>query len=436
MIPAALCGWVCFYRRARLVAFCGMCLASGALGYVGAELRSVEGSALEAAAARTRSCDFVGRVVEQAGGLGTLVSLQSATCPTGALPRGNVIWDVPDAPPTGTVISGRGWITRLGDDEFARSRRAAGGRALLLADDPNRVQPSGVWALVARVRADFRAVARERLDDRRAALLLGVTIGDTEGFTESDLTAFRASGLAHVLAVSGSNVALVIGVMAAFTRRVAAARRLASMLLAVAAFVMLVGPDGSVLRAGAMGAIGLVVGGWVRPVDPRYSLPFALLVLIGLRPHLVASAGLHLSAAATLGIVLWSRPIALRLQRLPTPLANALAVTLSAQLAVAPLIVFLFGRLSLVAPLANVLAAPGVALATILGLAAAALAPVFPPAARALATLAGPSLGWVLEVADRSAGLGWAELALPPVWGWLLAGVVVVAAIRTLRSHP
>jgi competence protein ComEC len=428
-----LCCGLCFLRRRHAVVLGAVCVASFSMGLASASLRSGEGRDLEALAERTRSCEFSARVIEHAGGLGTLMAIETASCTAGPLPSGNVFWDAAHPPPVGTLVSGRGWITRLGDDEFARARRAAGGRALLIPEVQDETSPSGLWGAVGEVRGAFRGVAESNLDPRAAALLLGITVGETDGFNASDLEAFRASGLSHVLAVSGSNVALVLAGVAAFTRRAPPVRRVSIMLASIGAFVVLVGPDGSVLRAGVMGAIAVLAGGWIRPVDPRYSLPFALLVLIAARPTLVTSAGLHLSAAATMGIVLWSRSIAGRLAWLPKPVAAVLAVTIAAQLAVAPLLAGLFGRLSLVAPLSNLLAAPAIAAGTILGLLACLLCVPLPGVAGVAVSLARFPLAWVMGVAERSAALGWAEIAVPSVGAWALAALVAVAAGRALR---
>lgn len=423
-------------RRTPAVPVLGVVLCFAALGSAVASARSAEGVGFERAVQRARGCSFSGRVVEQAGGLGTIVAIQDTNCSAGSLPEGSAVVEAERPMPSGAALHGWGWFTALGDDGFARARRQAGARALLIPTSIELIEPRGFWGIVATVRSRFRSVAASSLSQREAALLLGLTIGDTSGFSTSDLEAFRASGLAHLLAVSGSNVAIVLGAVAFSTRGLARRRRLTLVLAAAVAFVAIVGPDGSVLRAAVMGTVALLAGGWIRPVNPAHALPFALLLLIAARPSLVTSAGLHLSAAATLGIVLWSRRATEAVGWLPAPIAAVLGVTCAAQAGVAPLLVLLFERLSLVAPVSNVLAAPAVAIATLAGMTVAVLAVVAPGLAAGIAPVASPPLRWILFVADTSASAPWAEATLPRSWGWVLGALVATAAVLSLRARP
>jgi competence protein ComEC len=162
------------------------------------------------------------------------------------------------------------------------------------------------------------------------------------------------------------------------------------------------------------------------------ALGLALIALIGLRPGLLYSVGLHLSAAASAGLVLWARPLAARLTvALPGPVALALGATLAAQLAVAPIIMVVFGELSLVAPISNLLAVAAVAPATLIGLGAGVVGTVAVGPARLLARCAEPFAAWILGVADVFDRPSWASVDPPDWFGWLVAVAVVVAALNT-----
>jgi competence protein ComEC len=147
---------------------------------------------------------------------------------------------------------------------------------------------------------------------------------------------------------------------------------------------------------------------------------------------MVRSVGLHLSAAATAGIVLWSHPVAARLHRLPRVVSLAFGVTIAAQVAVAPLLVGTFGELSLVGPIANLVAMPAVPFATILGLAAGLMGMLDAGAGAFTARLAEPFVAWIGLVAETFGTPGWAAVSLPGWAGWLGAGIVVVAGARAL----
>jgi len=263
-----------------------------------------------------------------------------------------------------------------------------------------------------------------------------LAVGDTERLDLAILDAFRRAGLSHLLAVSGSNVAIVGGAVALALRPVGLVARVAAGAAALGLYLLVVGPEPSVLRATVMGAIALVALATGTRTDPLAALGVAVLVLIALRPGLVYSVGLHLSVAATAGIVLWGEAIARRAGRLPRVISVPLGVSIGAQLAVAPLLVGTFGELSLVAPVANLLAAPAVPPATVLSLAAALAHGLNPTAGTFLARLAEPWAAWIVWVGEVFGALPWAALALPKE-AWLLLGAVVVGGVWiTLRVAP
>ena len=274
--------------------------------------------------------------------------------------------------------------------------------------------------------------ALEEIDDRSAALLAGLTIGDTSGIDYPTIEIFRRSGLAHLVAVSGSNVAIVLGAIAILTTRLSLRVRVLFGAVGLAAYVMVVGPEPSVLRAGGMGAVALFAYVSGRVAAPVNSLGVALIAVLAGKPELLFAVGLHLSAAATLGIVLWSRPLTRRLRVLPGVIRAPVAITLAAQIAVAPIVIGTFERISLVAPVANVLAAPAVPPATILGLTAGVAGFVSDVLARVIGATAAPFATWILWVADRTASLSWASADASAWLGWILGVPIAGAAVTTV----
>jgi competence protein ComEC len=208
--------------------------------------------------------------------------------------------------------------------------------------------------------------------------------------------------------------------------------------LTLGLFVLVVGPEPSVLRASVMGTVGLLALAAGRRTEPLHALGLALIVLLGLRPGLLSSVGLHLSVAATAGIVLFSGRIRDGVSKLggwPRFVSLALAVTLAAQFAVAPILVGTFGELPLVAPLANLLAIPAVAPATVLGLMAAVTGALVPPVGWLCARIAEPFVTWVLAVGRTTGSWSWASIEVPKAWAWPLWGLVIAAALRSLRTR-
>lgn len=264
---------------------------------------------------------------------------------------------------------------------------------------------------------------------RAGALLAGLTVGDTSEVDDSTTEAFRRSGLSHLVAVSGSNVAMVLAAIAIVTMRLPIMVRGGIGLGGLALYVIVVGPEPSVLRAAAMGVVGLVAYVAGRDSASLNSLGIALIAVLAGKPDLLFSIGLHLSAAATLGIVVWSPAIERWLRRIPSLLRAPIAITLSAQIAVAPLLVIAFESLSVVAPVANVLAAPAVPPATVMGLLSGLVGLVALPAGRFLALVAAPFAQWIVWVAYETSGWSWASVDVPASWGWALAVPVGLAAI-------
>lgn len=289
-------------------------------------------------------------------------------------------------------------------------------------------------ATSSRYRASI-AMALDETDPRAAALLGGLTIGDTSGIDAETDEAFRASGLSHLVAVSGSNVAIVLGAVFALLGPLPRVVRTLAAGTALWLFVMVVGPEPSVLRAALMGAVGLVAYLTGRTRAPLNVLAIALTVLLVVAPDLLFSIGLQLSAAATLGIVLWSSRIDARLGLLPLVIRAPLAITASAQLAVAPLLITSFGQASLVSPIANLVAAPAVAPATIMGLAAGLVRFASERGGAVLAAAASPFARWILGVAAYSSSPSWASVDLPPALGLALAVPTAIAAVVTARNR-
>ncbi|MDD7967050.1 ComEC/Rec2 family competence protein [Actinomycetospora lemnae] len=291
------------------------------------------------------------------------------------------------------------------------------------------------------LRGGLRDAARAVLAEDPAGLLPGLVVGDTSGVSPGLDDDFRTAGLAHLTAVSGTNVAIVCGAVLLLARLGRLGPRTAAVLagLALVGFVVLARPSPSVLRAAVMGGVTVLAlaVGRRRSVVP--ALCAAIVVLLLVDPGLATDPGFALSVLATGALVLLAPGFVARMRarRVPPGVAEALAVPVAAHVVTAPVIAGLFGEVSLVAVVANLLAAPVVAPVTVLGVAAAALAPAWTAGAHALVGAAGPGVTWLVWVARRCAAVPGATLAWPGgvTGGLALAGVVVLvaAALRWRR---
>jgi competence protein ComEC len=306
--------------------------------------------------------------------------------------------------------------------------------------------PGTAARAAARLREGLRRASSALPPDARG-LLPGLVVGDTSQQPADLGTAFQATGLTHLSAVSGTNVSIVCVVALGLARWLGLGRRtrLVVAVAVLAGFVVLARPEPSVLRAAVMGAIGLLALGTSRRRAGVPAASAAVLVLLVVDPWLARSYGFALSVLATLGLLLWARPWSTALARwVPRPLALALAVPVAAQAACGPVIVLLAGQLSLVSVPANLLAEPLVAPATVLGLAAALVSPVSAHLARWLAEVAAVPCVGICWLARRLATVPGGQVAWPGgTWGAVSLAVVTLGLVlagptlaRWCRQQP
>ena len=289
------------------------------------------------------------------------------------------------------------------------------------------------------VRARVRDATARHLDDGLAGLLAGFVTGDTRRLPAEDADAMRATGLTHLTAVSGSNVAIVVGgvlgVSALLGLGARGRRRVVFVTVVWFAFVTRFEP--SVLRAGTMALLVLLASARGVPRDARHALAGAVVVLVLVDPLLAGSLGLLLSATATAGVLAVAPRVRLRLDRLPSRLADVVSITIGAQVAVVPILLATFGEVSLASVPANVVAVPAAAVSAVIAFTASAVALVQPEVGAALFAVSGQPARIVLWSAHTFAGTGGAaRLDAPATVLALLAGCAwVLTAPRTAAAR-
>lgn len=281
---------------------------------------------------------------------------------------------------------------------------------------------------VARVGRRWMSSAAALLPGQPRALLLGVTIGDVAGLDPSVSEDFRRTGLTHLVAVSGANVAIVLVSMLLVLRWLHTPVRVIPWILAIgtAAFCATSAFEPSVVRASVMATLVL----WAMMLGAARKAVFILgatvLALALADPFLIFQLGFQLSVLATLGLVTLARRFVAAAGTRPVLLAAC--ATLGAQLTTLPLLVAATGRLSLVSLPANLVTGPLVAPATVVGFVAASAGALVPPA-RYLAWLAYPFLSLMLFLARVLADLPLAVVSLP---NDALGTMVIVALLMLL----
>lgn len=294
---------------------------------------------------------------------------------------------------------------------------------------PSQVGPiSRIQQIAGAIRDRFADICRSVLAPSEAGLLRGLVLGDVAGMPDGIADDFRTAGLTHLTAVSGSNFALVCGLVLLLARPLGPRPAAIVTAAAIVGFVILVRPSPSVLRAASMGVIGLAALLTGRRRQALPALAAAVLVLLAWRPALAVDPGFAMSALATAALVVMVPPCVdwLRARGWPRLPAEAVAVAGAAHMVTMPIVAAISGSLSLVAVPANLLAAPAVAPATILGALGAALGPAWGYGAGLLVRCTGPPLWWLVHVARWCAELPGAALAVP---GGPAGAVLMLVAI-------
>jgi competence protein ComEC len=332
----------------------------------------------------------------------------------------------PRGPETG--FDERGWLARRGVHVVLRGERAriVGRRG-------------GIGGVADRLRAHMESTLARGTAGERRALLIGIVLGEDEGVDASLRDAFEASGLMHLLAVSGQNMAITaFGVVA--VARVAGAGRLVGesmAILVVLAYALAVGWQPSVVRAAVAGVLASLAWIAARPRDRWHALSIGALVLLAWMPSSALEPGFQLSFAAVAAIFVALPRVSGVPDAYPIPrgLWDVLVVAVACGLVTAPIVWLHFGAVALWTVPANVAAEPAMPPLIGLALAAAALEPVLPGAATALSWLAGWCAAWIALVARVVAGWPSAQVRSPIILGLLVAVAAVAIVLRRLPRY-
>ena len=351
------------------------------------------------------------------------------------LPRGR-------APPQGAILEGVGQLSeprgpKDGFDERTWLRRH-GVHAVLRLGPPRVVGGrGGIGGVADALRRRLKVSVARSLHGERAAIVEGVVLGEDSGLSDELRQRFRAAGLYHLLAVSGQNVALVAcaALLLAWLIGVPRFAGQLAALAAIGAYVLAVGAQPSVVRAGVAGALGSLAWLTARAPDRWHFLLVGAIVLLGWNPYTLLDPGFQLSFAAVISIFVLVPRFERFLEGYPLgrPLRLVVAISAACGLATAPIAWAHFHSLQLLTVPANALAAPAAASLLWLALGAAAVAPLSPSAASALAWLNGWCAAYLAAVARLIGGLPFAQIQSTRSLLLLLSGALLVAAYASER---
>jgi competence protein ComEC len=293
----------------------------------------------------------------------------------------------------------------------------------------------GIGGYADRVRGWLARSLAPGMTGERRAVLEGIVLGEDEGLSPNLRTRFRASGLYHLLAVSGQNVVFVAGGVLGLAWLLGLPRWLGELgaLGGIASYVLAVGAQPSVIRAGIAGALGSLAWLSARQRDRWHFLLVGALILLAWNPYNLLDAGFQLSFAAVTAIFVAVPRAKSMFEGYPLPrgLPEVLAVSLACGLATAPILWFQLGRIPIYTVPANALAAPVVAPLLGLSFAAALADPLSPGIAGVIAWANGWLAAYLSGCARLIGGLPGATVSS----GTGAAALLLLVAAATLALY-
>lgn len=360
--------------------------------------------------------------------------------------RERVLLELPPgrAPPQGAILELRARPVEPRGPETGFDERAwlarQGIHVVLRGENPRVVgRRGGIGGVADRLHAHVEQTLARATAGERRAVLTGIVLGEEGGIDTSLRDAFRASGLTHLLAVSGQNVAITaIGVV--WVARLAGIGRIAGeglAILVVLAYALAVGWQPSVVRAAVAGILASL--GWItaRPRDRWHAMAVGALVLLAWTPTAGLDPGFQLSFAAVAAIFLAVPRVAGVPDAYPVPRGvwDVLVVAVACGLVTAPIVWLHFGSVALWTVPANLAAEPAMPPLIALSLAAAAFEPVLPGVATSLAWLAGWCAAWIAFVARVVSGWPSAQIHSAVALTAVLALAAAPVGVRRLPRY-
>ncbi|RME87787.1 MAG: ComEC/Rec2 family competence protein [Anaerolineae bacterium] len=320
-------------------------------------------------------------------------------------------------PPEGEEFSYREYLAHKGIHAYMPSAEATllpgrGGNAFLSA-----VYAAKEHALIT---------LYQLYPDPEASLLAGILLGVDTGLPKDLAQAFKDTGTAHIIAISGFNIAIIAGLfMALFGRLLGPRRGAVAALVAIAVYTILVGADAAVVRAAIMGSLSIFARQIGRRQDGLNTLLFTAALMALLDPHIPWDVGFQLSFFATLGLLLYAEPFQQAVvtflqrftapgiaRRLSAPIAEYFLFTLAAQLTTLPITAYHFKRLSLVSLVANPVILPAQPPVMVLSGLALLIGLFWWPLGQTLAWLSWPFTAYTIHAVELFAQLPHAVITL------------------------
>ncbi len=348
-----------------------------------------------------------------------------------------------ETPPENEEFSYKDYLALSGIHAYMSNAEAT------FLSEPRGGHPVKVWIFDLKDRA--LANVYELFPDPEASLLAGILLGVETGLPKDIQEAFKNTGTTHIIAISGFNITIIAGLLVALFGRLFRNKYVAALvaMLGIAAYTLLVGADAAVVRAAFMGGLGLAGRQIGRRQDGVTAL-LAVAVLMALfNPMVLWDVGFQLSFAATAGLILYAEPLANwfvrqasritseeRAQKIAGPVGEYFLFTLAAQFATIPIMMYHFGRISIISFVANPFILPVQPAVMILGGIALIASLLLLPLGKLLAIFALPFTTYTIKMVEFFDGMPHGVIVLGDTKLILIILIYIAMLAWTLAGFP
>jgi competence protein ComEC len=347
-----------------------------------------------------------------------------------------------ETPPEGETFSYRTYLARQGIHSLMSLPNVT-----VLAENEGNPLYHAVFAFKGRAQTTIAQL----IPEPQAALLTGILLGNDNGLPPDLDEAFRTTGMTHIIAISGFNIAILVAILVRLAEPFLSRRgAVIFALVGISLYTVLVGADASVVRAALMGSIYLIANRWLgRPNFAFGSLFLAGFMMTVIRPFTLWDVGFQLSFAATLSLMLYADPLTQWVRRglqrwlirdwvekVMGVLSEAVILTVAAQILTLPLMMGYFGQLSLISLLANALILPVQPAVMIWGGLATLSGLILPALGQLLGWIAWLFLGYTIWMVRLFATVPGAAIPVTISTTGVMAIFAVIGALTWLGKQP
>lgn len=297
-------------------------------------------------------------------------------------------------------------------------------------------QGSMFWHVMSFLQNKFMEHINRLFPEPHASFEAGLLIGARKGIPDSLMQKFNITGLTHIIAISGFNITIIIAFVMWMLGRLPRMTGFWVAIGAIVLFTLFVGASPAVVRASIMGILGLIALNYGRQNNIHLTILWSAAIMVLWNPRiLIYDVGFQLSFAAVLGLMYVSPRFKKYSEKLPQAfgIREAITMTLSAQVMALPIIVYNFERLSLIAPLSNLLVAFAIPPAMLFGFMAVLVSFIFFPLAQVLAYLTWGILSYIIKVIELTAVIPYASVNLPGMTFLMMAGYYLLLILLLMK---